>query len=154
MTANPTARDAARKAVARAILKARFYDGDEALYESLDQFYAAVDRDHVSQANVEAAAAIAAFTRSTGEGWREVKRLEWTPGAVKGQFAHAPMGLYFYLYLDAEWHLERHEGVSTTHSVWPSEDDAKAFAQSKFAELVAECFPAAPHPPTQQESQE
>lgn len=47
--------------VARAILKARFYVGDEELYDGLDDFFAGLDADLMEEARFQARAAIEAM---------------------------------------------------------------------------------------------
>jgi len=53
--------DAAIEAVARAILKARFYDCDPDMYGSLGEFNEQVDTEHVWVAHSEAVAVFAAL---------------------------------------------------------------------------------------------
>lgn len=77
--------------------------------------------------------AIAAWNRrSASPSIGRVKPLEWS-----GAFAHTGVGIYFYLREEAGgFVLERHEGVSTIHSFFDTEEDAKARAQSKFEEAI------------------
>lgn len=78
-------------------------------------------------------------------GWR-VKKLEWNASASgDGEFAHTALGTYFYLHSVAEgWALERHEGSSITHSLWPTSEAAKDFAATKWQELVGSAIEPSP----------
>lgn len=51
--------------VARAILKARFFDREPAAYNSLGEFYRTLDPEHIHEARDEARAAIEAMREPT-----------------------------------------------------------------------------------------
>jgi hypothetical protein len=54
-----------REKIARAILRARFYDIEPHMYDSLEAFFAEIDEEHIASSQAEADAALDAIMEPT-----------------------------------------------------------------------------------------
>lgn len=98
--------------------------------DTLAQEIRRVDGNHSLGAGALAEALmpfLAALAAQTQQGV-EVKKLEWRDG-----FAHTAFGLYYYIDPTEDgFILEKHEGASTSKSLYPYGKEAKAAAQSDY----------------------
>lgn len=92
--------------VARAILKARYYDCEPEMYgNSLEGFFAAIDPEHLEDARIEARAAIEAMREPTTDmkmaGGRKCEDIMFGGDPDEGENVFADMGSVYTVMVDA-----------------------------------------------------